>query len=940
MAAATDTNTTPKRIRPLSSLLDIRPADRLPLVILLGHSFLKGMSRIFFEAPVNSLFLNRFSIGMMPAVYIATALVSTMIGLGYAKLEEKSGARTLLASTLIFLAATTGLLYLALLITNSPAIVFGAMIWKDVNWTLMSVEFWALAGLLLDVRQGKRLFGLITAGEIVAGTASGFSVPLIVKLGGTLSLLLVSFAAVSLNVLFLIYTFRVFRDRSPGFQEKVKDSDREEPEDSQPLLSMVKDRYLAMFFGISVLSFLVEYFLEYVFYGRVETAFPSEARLASFFGLYYGLLGLAQLMTSASAGALLTRYGMGAGLLLLPLVNLMTTGLAAAAGGLGGIAALVFITAAAAKFLDEAIRHTVQMPVYSLLYRPLPESRRLRAQAVRESIVEPIAIGLCGAFLFAFRSILHMSATAVLCVTFGVCAAWAVLSFLVRREYTVRLTQAFIARRLGEGSLSLQDPAVTQVLRNGLRSPRAGQVIYSMTMLDEAGQKLTHTELTGLLSHSEPAVRRHVIADIESQPSGNILAAVIDRLAVESDASIRGDVLRTMCALGGDEAAARAIPYLDAAPEVREGALTGLLRYGGIKGRQSGEVHLNAMLGSPNPAERRLGAQVLGEAGISGYAPQLLLLLADGDDTVRRAAIHCVRKLKCAPALPHLVEALSVPAIRADAFEALTYFGAAVLPLIESSLGDPGKSRALRVALARLAGKIEGGADVLKNHVRDPDGTVRIQVFASLVSCSEALHLLDAASVRSLVEREVEDATWLLAVLEDIPEQPAIAPLRRALHHEVDECRNRIFLLLSLLHPRRVIERARMNLRSGTAAGRSNAIEVLDNIVSREIRLTLLPLLDDVSDSDRLRQLAPRFPQQSAEASERIRELIVQPAGRLLAWTRACAIFSAGHDPDEGWQAVFQSAALDTDPIVSETAVWALSRIKSSGEGVAIVPYS
>jgi HEAT repeat protein len=924
----------PRRaLKAVSSFLDIRPGDGLPLVFLLGHSFLKGVGRVFFEAPANTLFLNKFSTARLPLVYIAAAVVSTIIGLCYAKLEEKSTARVLLTSTLIFLAATTGLLYLALLLTGNPRLAMVAMIWKDVNWTLMSVEFWALAGLLLDVRQGKRLLGLITGGEIVGGIISGFSVPLVVKIGGTLSLLLISFAAVSANVVFLIYTFRVFRDRgtNPGEGESG------EPEERRSLLSMFTDRYLSMFFAVSVFSYFGGYFIEYVFYGQVESAFPGEARLASFFGLFYGLLGLGQLISSASVGSLLTRYGLGLGLLLLPLTDFATTGIAAVAGSFRGLATLVLGAVVAAKLLDEVLKQTVEMPSFALLYQPLPRSSRLRAQAVRESIVEPVAIGLCGVLLYLFRSILHLSATWVLLVTAGTCAVWAVLGLLLRKEYTVRLVQALTARRLDGGDLSLHDPSVEPALRKGLRSPKAGQVIYSLTMLDQAGHKLTDGDLIELLSHPQPSVRRHVLRQMEARPSAEALAAVTDRLAVEEDPAIRGDILRTICALGEGATVDRVIPYLsDPVPEVREGALTGLLRHCGIDGALHGGSHLNAMLHSPDPAERTLGAQVLGDIGIAGYYRPLLPLLADGDNGVRRTAIHSIRRLGSRRALPELVEALSVPAIRAAAFEALASFGDEVLPFVERTLGDAGLPRALRTSMARLAGKVRshGCAQVLMKHIADPDGTVRAQVFASLVHCPEGHRLMRAVSVSGLVEREIGDAAWMLAALADIPERGETAPLRRALRQEVEERRNRVFLILSSVYSRHLIERARLSLRSGATERRSQAIEALDNVLPRELKATLLPLIDNISDSERLDRLGFRFPPKLLGAKARTEEIIVQPAGVLLGWTRACAIFAVSHDSKGDWSGVLKSAVSDPEAIVSETAAWALAEIGPSRKKV------
>jgi len=53
--------------------------------------------------------------------------------------------------------------------------VAALMIWFEVVWALTSLEFWGLAGRLMNLRQGKRLFGLIGSGDMVATVIGGFS---------------------------------------------------------------------------------------------------------------------------------------------------------------------------------------------------------------------------------------------------------------------------------------------------------------------------------------------------------------------------------------------------------------------------------------------------------------------------------------------------------------------------------------------------------------------------------------------------------------------------------------------------------------------------------------------------------------------------------------------------------------------------------------------
>src|SRR4051812_30555970 len=141
MSAGTTQANVSRARQMLSVLFDLRPGDGFPLAILLAHSFLKGAARVLLETPANTLFLSRFSVENLPLIYIATALVCTGIGLIYTKLEARVSMQTLLTATLGFLAAFTLFFYLILAAAGSRQVVFGVMVWKDVHWTLMNLEF-------------------------------------------------------------------------------------------------------------------------------------------------------------------------------------------------------------------------------------------------------------------------------------------------------------------------------------------------------------------------------------------------------------------------------------------------------------------------------------------------------------------------------------------------------------------------------------------------------------------------------------------------------------------------------------------------------------------------------------------------------------------------------------------------------------------------------
>lgn len=63
-----------------------------------------------------------------------------------------------------------------------------------------------------------------------------------------------------------------------------------------------------------------------------------------------------------------------------------------------------------------------------------------------------------------------------------------------------------------------------------------------------------------------------------------------------------------------------------------------------------------------------------------------------------------------------------------------------------------------------------------------------------------------------------------------------------------------IFELISLIYPREDIIRAYQNIYTGTKKSIDYSIELLDNMLRKEIKEVLLPLIDDIPFEDKVRK--------------------------------------------------------------------------------------
>jgi AAA family ATP:ADP antiporter len=913
----------------LSLLFNVRPGEGRLVLLLLAHFFCIGVARIFTRTAAYTLFLVEFGAQTLPYVYIGISLVVTLVSLIILRLAGRLSFSKLLATNLGFLLLFLGAFRLGLGLTDARWLTFALPIWYEVLWTLTGLEVWSLAGRLFTVRQGKRLFGLIGAGEWVAIMIGGFLVPGLVELLGTLNLLLVAAGGIAGALGLLAYVTRSFADLLSTSAGKAP------PEGKESSAGLLKNRYVVLIFVLLALNVVGYFFVENIFYTQAEVQYLAEDQLAGFIGVFFALTALLTLLsTTFLSGPVISRYGLRVGLLILPVVLTASTASMAVVGTFVGLIILLFGLATLSKLLNVTLDSSIDQPARTILYQPLPADQRLRAQTAVEGIVYPIGIGVTGLALSLLNRLFAFQALQFAYVLLFILAAWILVATRLGREYPVMLMRALTKRRIDGTELSLIDGSSVAVLQQALQSPHPGAVVYSLNMLEAMEHESLATSLQDLLTHPAPEVRQDALERIGRLGLTSALPAVSQRVALEPSPAVRGTAVRTLAALGETEAFEEVSAYLeDPDPQVRRGAMVGLLCSGGIEGVLAAGHKLLHMATSPEPAERAFAAQVLGEVGVRSFYQPLVPLLGDDDPQVRRTALLAAGQLKNPRLWPLVLEGLGAPQVRGAAVAAVVAGGESVVPELKAAFAQEGQEHAILIRLAQICGRIcgDGVIALLKDKVDFPDQAVRTQVLRSLSRCGYQARGEEVARVQVQIEAEVADAAWTLAALVDIGDDEAVSLLHRALTARLAQNRERLFYLLSFIYDAPSILRARDNLTHASAEKRAYALEVIDILISQELKGMLLPLLRDLPSSQRLQPLRVSFPQPKLDRHRRLGEIIAGPDGRINPWTKACALYAVGRLSAIELSETVVAALSAADPLVRETAAWTLFKLEPAG---------
>ena len=914
-------------VRTLLAAFNIAPDEGVPVALLLSHSFFMGLAGVFFYTAASAVFLMTFAPTALPFVYIASAGFVALCGFLYAKLEARLPVSRLFLATLVVLVLSVVGCRVGLWLTHAPWLIFGLLLWLRVLGVLTNLVFWGLAEHLFNVRQGKRLFSLIGTGEIAASILGGFATPLVLPVLGTHNLLLGAALSLLVCVGLLLVTLR--RCMAPLTPVAEEGPTAQAPTHS--LMHLLKQRYVVLVFLVQMLLILVYYFIDFTFLVQTKARYQTEAQLANFLGPFSGMLETVTFLTrTLLSSRFITRYGLRAGLLVHPLGLMGCSVLLAVTGATAGMSPLFFWCTALTKLCDEVLWKSLNEPVFLILYQPLPAQQRFPAQIAMQGILGPLAVALSGAILLLFGTMdaTHLAFLSLL--TLVVLAGAVVVALQVQRAYANALKHALTKRTLEGMALSLHDPASLAVLQRELHSPYPGEVIYALELLAKLDHPALPAMLVPLLDHPHVNVRQDVLRRLEGMRVTTAVAAVRQHLSAEATPQARATAVRTLCALGEVEVVEEVMPYLShAEPQMRIGAMVGLLRYGGIEGVLVAGERLLAMVHASDPTLRAMAAHVLGDVGLPSFYQPLVPLLQDPDPQVCRAALLAAGKVNNARLWPLVVPSLAAPKVARAALMALVAGGEAVLPVLADIFVAPEQPRETRLAIAQICGRLRGAHAIalLRSALEVSDGVVRSQVLAALSTCRYRASAGDIAYIEQRLHAEIAEAAWTLAALVDIGQETTVACLHTALSSHLGQIQQRLFWLLSFLYDPQAMLRAQDQLTHGTPEKRAYALEIIDVLVAHPLKNCLFPLLDDTTPAQRVQRLQAHCPQTALDLPQRLRDILMRAEGQRTPWIKVCALYAVAECQAVACLEAVKATLADSTPHVRETALWALSQL-------------
>ncbi len=383
------------------------------LTLLLGLThLLVAAAHSFFDVSSTSLLIAHLGPDTLPQVYMGSALALVFAGLVIIPVVDRLDRSKLFAIVLVIFGF--GLVVASRLAGHVPAFAYRSLY---VSCFLMKgivfLQFWLLAGDLLDLRQARRLFPVLLGFSLVGGVAASILASVLPRWLPTEALL----AVAGLLLLGAIVPVRMvgadLRRRRPaapraqGLKDVWKGLRRDvELSFRTPLLRTISVFILLLALLSQVLDFLLGKAAHLQF--TMPDGTVALDSLTTFYAVLNAVVvGAGVLVQVFLANRVISTVGVTRGELLGPVSFL--GGFAAIAvvwlAGGGRLGSAFFMTLVVSKAVQKVLRISLVRTSTDLIYNAIADDRRGRAKAFKETVIEPLGVLLGGLFLFASTSL-------------------------------------------------------------------------------------------------------------------------------------------------------------------------------------------------------------------------------------------------------------------------------------------------------------------------------------------------------------------------------------------------------------------------------------------------------------------------------------------------------------------------------------------------------
>jgi ATP/ADP translocase/HEAT repeat protein/CRP-like cAMP-binding protein len=851
--------------RLLAPLVQLRSGETATALLMFAYSFLAMAGYNMIRPVTRGLFIEKLGAENLPWVLLGAGIVIGLIMQAYTRVIGLAPRRWMIPITLTAITVLMAVFFaLFTSMPDSRTVAVGFYLFGLIVGILLISQFWTLANDVYDPRQAKRIFGFIGAGASLGGFAGAQLTSAYVQQIGTNMMLIVSAAALALCTATVAWV--IGREPGAGQSDASKTGEEEGVSGAEAIRLLRSSRHLQIIaLVIGFAAFCSAIIDQQLNMAAAESRGAKNVDAVTAFlaqiNAYYSLIGFIIQITLTSR---IHRFlGIGFALLILPVVDSVTGLLMLLSGGLW--------TAGVARVADTSLRYTVDKTTREVLFLPLPVDIKYQAKPFIDVTVDRIAKGLGALVLLllvqpwglalGWRQLSYASLTLIV--------VWAVFALRARHEYMRAFRRSIEQQDVKPSEIRLDsaDLSSIETLVTELAHPEPRRVLYAIDMLDALDKRQLVTPL--LLYHESAEVRTRAlrVAKAGGADGAERWLPAVERALTDEDGEVRLAAARALATLRGRSAAEVMRPFLaNPDPNLVVTAAAALASSEDESDVDRAEETFRRFATDTRESSAELRRQVARALGLvqnPRFRPLLVPLMYDADYFVARAAINSAGTIGGDDFLyvPTLVSLMRNRRLKGPARKVLVEYGEAVVAPLAYFMNDQDEDLWVRRHVPGTLAAIPTPAAVaaLMAALDDPDGFLRYKAIVALqrIRRDHPELAIDRTAIERHVIREAGRAFDALTLHTNLFVTGGLNQgtlLARALAEKRSRALNRVFQLLALVHTPGDIAAVQATLQTGDARTKSGALELLDNLLTGDVRRKVMLLVDDMPEDERVRK--------------------------------------------------------------------------------------
>ena len=864
---------------------NVRPDESWLVKRVFFLQFLQGAGLAFFFTGAFALFLSRFDITELPYVFIYSSLLLWMAGFFYARVERHFSTGKLAMIVTIFMAASMLFFRLAFEFIQTDWFLYWMLAWFNVLYLLNNLEFWGLAALLFNARQSKRLFSVISAGDIPAKFIGYTLALLVVEYIGTINLLWAGLACMLGSIPLLIQV------KNSGFLAEHHGSQKKSHAKTvliHDIPANILTRRLALLSIIVSACFII---INFSFYAGVKTTYDNEVGLAKFIAFFLALVRIIALVIKMIlTSRLINRLGIINSLLVTPVLMLCMVLIVLVEQNINGGQRLTLYLFGITALSVDILRSSINSPVFLTIMQPLSIHERLRAHTIVKGLMDPFASLIAGVLLLLliqYKGRVDLLWLCYVLLTGGL--LWIVGIFQVNRQYRRTILQSISSRYFKLSNFHVTDTDTMNWLKAKLKDSSEQEGINILSLIRNKKHESSEQVILQALDHSSEKVIEAALK-IAVQNDMHIPTATLESLLEKKlNSSISADCIMLICM---NEKNCRLVDkYLnDDEISVRNAVSKAFLLYGEPGDVNKVQERVIDMLTSADTADRLNGIQFLENINMNDHLQLVHELMDDPHPEIRKAA-YAVAARSGYPGYIHQLMA-RLQADEKNILHALMVAGNGTIKEVSKAIAANNTTLRLKEQLILLCGRI--GNDeaqslligLLKNrqHVKP----VIKALYRSNYSAVE-----DKKFFEQIANELLAQAAQIVYMQNSLQKGGHYEIIINSFQLELNYTREALLSLFAIIYNRDDINKVKLAYAIGQKDAIINAMEIIDLTVRKDIAGYFNTIYEPGDVGHRVHQLKKLYPYEFFDkAAEVCSRILSDDSNRYNSWTTACSLYT------------------------------------------------